>query len=78
MDCFIAFWNKQTRFYESRVEYIFVPKFYHDRASQCFLQHLRYLSKIPESNSISELGRVFYIYKSETERTRTFLDCELN
>ena len=71
-------WNKQTKFYESRVEYIFVPKFYHDRASQGFLQHLRYLGKIAESNTMSELGRVFYIYKSETERTHTFLDSELN
>ena len=29
-------WNKQTRFYESKVEYIFVPKFSHDRASAVF------------------------------------------
>ena len=45
-------WNKQTRFYESRVEYIFVPKFYHDRASHGFL-HLRHLGKIQESSTIS-------------------------
>ena len=71
-------WNKQTRFYKSRVEYLFVPKFYHYKASHGFLQYLRYLGKIQESNTISELGRVFYVYKSDTARTHTFLDCELN
>ena len=39
---------------------------------------LKYLGKIQENNTISELGRVFYIYKSETARTHTFLDSELN
>ena len=71
-------WNKQTRFYESKAEYLFVPKFYHDRVSCGFLQHVKYLGKTQENNTISELGRVFYIYKSETARTNTFLDSELN
>ena len=66
-------WNKQTRFYE----YLFVPKFYHDRESHGFLQHLKYLGKIQENNTISELGGVFYVYKSETARTHTVLDSEL-
>ena len=70
-------WNKQTRFYESKVKYLFVPKFYHDRASHGFLQHLKYLGKIQESDTISELGRVFYVYKSDTARTHTFLDSDL-
>ena len=70
-------WNKQTRFYESKFEYLFVPKFYHDRASHGFLQHLKYLGKIQENNTISELGGVFYVYKSETARTHTVLDSEL-
>ena len=69
--------NKQTRFYESKVEYIFVPKFYHNRASHDFL-HRRYIGRIQESNTISELGRLFYFYKSEKARTHTFLDSELN
>ena len=73
-----SLWNKQTRFYECRVEYLFVPKFYHDKASHGFLQQLRYSSKIQESNTISDLGRVFYIYKTDTARTHTFLGSKLN
>ena len=52
-------WNEQTRFFESKIEHLFVPKFYHDRASLGFLQHLKYLGKIQENNAIFELGRVF-------------------
>ena len=38
----------------------------------------KYLGKIQKNNTISELGRVVFIYKSETARTHTFLDSELN
>ena len=57
--------SKRTSFFESRTEHIIVPKFYHDGASYGFLQHLRYLGKIQGSDTISELGRVFYVHKSD-------------
>ena len=65
-------WNKQKRIDDSKVKYLFAPKVYHDRASHSFLEHLTYLGKIQENYTISELGRVFYVYKSETTRTFFF------
>ena len=57
--------SKRTSFLESRTEHLIPPKFYHDGASYGLLQHLRYLGKIQGSNTISELGRVFYVHKSD-------------
>ena len=70
--------SKGTSFFESRTEHIIVPKFYHDGASYGFLQHLRYLGKIQRSDTISELGSVFYVYKSDSTRIQTFLDSEFD
>ena len=66
--------TKQTSVFESRTEHIIVPRFYHDGASYGFLQHLRYLGKIQVSDTISEIGRVFYMYKSDSARRHTFLN----
>ena len=72
----------QTNFYESRTEYMFVPKFYHDRANSGFLKYLRYIDKIQGNNTISELGpecgRTLYVYKSDSTRTIAVSDNELN
>ena len=34
-------WNKQTDFWETRTDHIFVPKFHYDRANYGFLKHLK-------------------------------------
>ena len=43
-----------------------------------FLQHPRYLGKIQGSDTTPELGRVFYMHKSDSTRTDIFLDSELD
>ena len=70
--------SKRISFFESRTKHIIVPKFYHDGASYGFLQHLRYLGEIQGSYTVSELGRAFYVYKSNSTRTHKFLDSEID
>ena len=72
----------RTVFFESRTEYIFVAKFYHDRASSGFFKYLRYIVKTQGNNALSELGpecgRTLYIYKSDSTRTPTISDSDLD
>ena len=70
-------------FFESRTEYIFVARCYHDRASSGFLKYLRYIGKIQGNNTLSELGpecgRTLDVYKSDsTTRTLTISDSDLD
>ena len=71
----------RTNFYESRTEYMFVPKLYHDRVNSGFLKYLRHIGKLQGSNTISELGsecgRTLYMYKSDSTRTLTISDNDL-
>ena len=58
--------------YQSRVGRLFVPKFYHDRASTNFLKHLIYLGEVKQENSKNELqypniGRKYYSYKKRQQ-----------
>ena len=69
-------WNKQTRFYESVSDHIFVPKFYHGRSSSGYLKHLKYLGKT--KSITSEFKRLLYIYKSDSKVLHTFSDSELD
>ena len=65
------------KFYKQSVQNI--PYYNKEKTfSYGFLEHLRYLGKIQGSDTISELKRVFYVYKSDSTRTHTFLDSELN
>ena len=69
-------WNRQTRFYESVSDHIFVPKFYHDRPSRGFLKHLKYLGKT--RSQIDKYERMYYIYKSESTTLHTIQDSEID
>ena len=59
--------------------YVFVPKFYHDRASSGFLKYFSFQRKIKASKgSSSEFDRTFYIYKKEDTATYDLNDSELD
>ena len=75
--------SSQIIFYQSRVRDLFVPKFYHDRASTNFLKYLTYLGEIKPENSNSEfkhpgIGRKYYSYKKTDFSTHTFLSKDIN
>ena len=59
--------------------YVFVPKFYHDRASSGFFKYFSFQRKVKASKgSSSEFDRTFYIYKKEDTATYDLNDSELD
>ena len=61
-------------FYESRVEYLFVTKYYREKRldKNSFMYHLTYIGKVVGDKRLSEFKRVLYVYKSETMMTHKF------
>ena len=60
---------------EANINKIFVPKFYHDRASRNFLKHLKFVKRHEAdlSNKFGEpstFGRVFYEYHKNNTSSR--------
>ena len=72
--CFYPDFNKKTLFYESRVKYLFVTKYYHEKRldKNSFMYHLTYIGKVVGDKRLSEFKRVLYEYKSETMMTHKF------
>ena len=60
----------QTAFYESKVDHLLVPKFFHEKANETFVEKFKLVRKIDPQISISSevknIGRVLYLYKSES------------
>ena len=60
----------QTTFYESKVDHLLVPKFFHEKANGNFVGKLKFVRRIdPQPQCFSEnknIGRALYLYKSES------------
>ena len=70
----------EVNFYQSRVGRLFVPQFYHDRASTNFLKHLIYLGEAKPENSKNELQypKIGIKYYSDKKKKKTFYRINLS
>ena len=68
--CFYPDANKKTHFYESKVNYLFVTKYYHKKSMDpnSFMYHLTYKGNIVGNEKCSKFRCVLYEYKFETTR----------
>ena len=65
----------EVNFYQSRVGRLFIPQFYHDRASTNFLKHIIYLGEAKPENSKNELQypKIGIKYYSDKKKKKDFL-----
>ena len=69
---------------ETRLAYLLVPRYYHDRRDASFIKNLTYQGKVFSDRSnhankrLCELDKVLYIYVSTTLRTTVLSESEIN
>ena len=60
----------QTKFYDSKVDHLLVPKFFHEKANENFVRKLKFVRRIDLQPQIfsgnKNIGGALYLYKSES------------